>query len=58
MTSRELTEDEAALLEAFRQHQAHAIAADSLYGRCVFCGMHWGAQARGQALLNELREAA
>ncbi|MGH3973473.1 MAG: hypothetical protein ACRDS9_09115 [Pseudonocardiaceae bacterium] len=57
MTNRELTEDEVALLAAFRKHQAHAGASDSLYGRCVLCGMHWGAQARGQALLNELREA-
>lgn len=53
--NRELTEDEIALLEAFRKHQAHA--GDSLYGRCVICGMHWGAQARGQALLDELKEA-
>ena len=56
MATRELTEAEVALLEAFRKHQAHA--GDSLYGRCVICGMHWGAQARGQALLDELKEAA
>ena len=55
MAARELTDEEVALLDAFRKHQAHA--GDSLYGRCVMCGMHWGAQARGQALLDELKEA-
>lgn len=55
-TNRELTADERAVLEAFRRHRSHP-ASDSLYGRCVRCGMPWGAQARGQALLDELNKA-
>ena len=55
-TQREITAAESALLADFRRHQGHASAADSLYGRCVICGMHWGALARGQALTDELQE--